>query len=185
MSYASSLPGGANFDVNERDSLTYTAAERVYMRGNVAEAKNSFTSYLQSFPQGAFSVNASYYLGIIAYNEKDYSGATTYLNKVLEYPDSKFSTEAMTLCAQMAYNGKEYPRALELYKRLSDRAGNQEERLQAQTAHIWRTIPMKPLPPHRQCWPIASLLLNWKTRQDITGQRHLSRTDRAMKLLLT
>ncbi|MDN0073156.1 tetratricopeptide repeat protein [Bacteroides caecigallinarum] len=136
MSYASSLPGGANFDVNERDSLTYVAAERVYMRGNIAEAKNSFTSYLQSFPQGAFSVNASYYLGIIAYNEKDYQGAATYLNKVLEYPDSKFSTEAMTLCAQMAYNGKEYGRSLELYKRLSDRAGNQEERLQAQTGAL-------------------------------------------------
>lgn len=136
MSYASSLPGGANFDVNERDSLTYVAAERVYMRGNIAEAKNSLTSYLQSFPQGAFSVNASYYLGIIAYNEKDYSVSTSHLNKVLEYPDSKFSTEAMTLCAQMAYNGKEYPRALELYKRLSDRAGNQEERLQAQTGTL-------------------------------------------------
>lgn len=30
--FASTIPGGANFDVNERDSLTYVAAERVYMR---------------------------------------------------------------------------------------------------------------------------------------------------------
>ena len=136
MAYASTLPGGANFDVNERDSLTYTAAERAYMRGEVSEAKNSFTSYLQSFPQGAFSVNASYYLGIIAYNAKDYSGAATYLNKVLEYPDSKFSAEAMTLCAKMAYDGKEYSRSLELYKRLADRTANQEERLVAQTGAL-------------------------------------------------
>ena len=106
------------------------------MRGEVSEAKNSFTSYLQSFPQGAFSVNASYYLGIIAYNAKDYSGAATYLNKVLEYPDSKFSAEAMTLCAKMAYDGKEYSRSLELYKRLADRAANQEERLVAQTGAL-------------------------------------------------
>ena len=26
--FASTIPGGANFDVNERDSLTYVAAER-------------------------------------------------------------------------------------------------------------------------------------------------------------
>ena len=136
MSYASSLPGGADFDVNERDSLTFAAAECVYMRGDIAGAKNSLTSYLQSFPQGASSVDASYYLGVIAYNEKDYSGATSHLNKVLEYPDSKFSTEAMTLCARMAYDGREYPRALELYKRLSDRAGSQEELLQAQTGAL-------------------------------------------------
>lgn len=133
MAYASSIPGGASFDVSERDSLTYTAAERVYMRGNVAEAKSSFTNYLQSFPQGAFGVNANYYLGIIAYNEKKYTESALYLNKVIEYPDSKFSTEAMTLCANMAYNGKEYERSLELYKRLADRAVSQEERLQAET----------------------------------------------------
>lgn len=136
MAYASTIPGGANFDVNERDSLTYTAAERVYMRGNIAEAKSSFVNYLQSFPQGAFSVNASYYLGIIAYNEKDYSNAALYLNKVIEYPDSKFSSEAMTLCADMAYNGKEYDKALGLYKRLADRASSQEDRIQAQTGAL-------------------------------------------------
>lgn len=133
MAYASSIQGGVSFDVSERDSLTYTAAERAYMRGSIAEAKSSFVNYLQSFPQGAFSVNASYYLGIIAYNQKDFTQADGYLSKVLEYPDSKFSTEAMTLCASMAYNGKNYERALELYKRLADRSVNQEERIQAET----------------------------------------------------
>lgn len=49
MAFASQISGGANFDVNERDSLTYVAAERVYMRGEIAEAKNSFVRYLQSF----------------------------------------------------------------------------------------------------------------------------------------
>ena len=52
--FASTIPGGANFDVNERDSLTYVAAERVYMRGEVAEARNSFTRYLQTFPRRCF-----------------------------------------------------------------------------------------------------------------------------------
>lgn len=70
MAFATSIPGGANFDVNERDSLTYVAAERVYMRGNISEAQSSFTRYLQSFPEGAFSVDAHYYLGLIGYNQK-------------------------------------------------------------------------------------------------------------------
>lgn len=133
MAYASSIPGGTSFNVSERDSLTYIASERAYMRGNIAEAKSGFTHYLQSFGQGAFSVNAYYYLGIIAYNEKDYAQAGSFLGKVVEYPDSKFSTEAMNLCAGMAYNGKDYSKALELYKRLVDRAGNQEERIMAET----------------------------------------------------
>ena len=136
MTFASSLPGGANFDVNERDSLTYVAAERVYMRGNTDEAKNSFIHYLQSFPQGAFSVNASYYLGLIAYSQKDYTNAMAYLDKVIEYPDSKFSTEAMSMCASIAYDEKAYDKALNLYKRMADRAASQEERLQAETGAL-------------------------------------------------
>lgn len=136
MTFASSLPGGANFDMSERDSLTYVAAERVYMRGNMAEAKSSFTHYLQSFPQGAFSVNASYYLGLIAYNQKDYANAAVYLDKVIEYPDSKFSTEAMSMCASMAFQDQAYEKALTLYKRMADRSTSQEERLQAETGAL-------------------------------------------------
>lgn len=133
MAFVSTIPGGANFDVNERDSLTYVAAERVYMRGNITEAKNSFVRYLQSFPQGAFSVDAHYYLGLIDYNEKNYTGAVSHLDKVVEYPDNKFSGEAMAMCADIAYREKEYEKSLELYKRMADRAVSQEERVTART----------------------------------------------------
>ena len=76
------------------------------MRGNITEAKNSFVRYLQSFPQGAFSVDAHYYLGLIDYNEKNYTGAVSHLDKVVEYPDNKFSGEAMAMCADIAYREK-------------------------------------------------------------------------------
>ena len=131
LNFVATLPGGGNFDVNERDSLTYVAAERVYMRGEVAEAKASFTRYLQSFPQGAFSVNASYYLGLIAYNEKNDAEASSWLGKVLDYPDNPFSGEAMKLCADIAWRAGEYEKALGLYKRMADRASSPEERLEA------------------------------------------------------
>ena len=131
LNFVATLPGGGNFDVNERDSLTYVAAERVYMRGEVAEAKASFTRYLQSFPQGAFSVNASYYLGLIAYNEKNDAEASSWLDKVLDYPDNPFSGEAMKLCADIAWRAGEYAKALGLYKRMADRASSPEERLEA------------------------------------------------------
>lgn len=136
MSYASNLPGGVRFDVSERDSLTYVAAEKAYMRGDIAGASSSFTRYLQSFPQGAFSVNATYYLGLIAYNQKDYAQAGTYLDKVASYPGNKFAVEAMKLSAEIAYNDKAYEKALGLYKRLADQASSPEERYQAATGAL-------------------------------------------------
>ena len=47
-------PRGANFDVNERDSLTYVAAERVYMRGEVAEARQQLYPLFTDFPRRCF-----------------------------------------------------------------------------------------------------------------------------------
>ena len=126
--YASTIPGGTNFDVNERDSLTYVAAERVYMRGETSEARNSFLRYLQTFPDGAFSLNVNYYIGLIDYNRQNYESAAPYLNKVLEYPNNKYSEEAMMMSAEIAYLAKDYAKALEWYKLLTDRASTPERR---------------------------------------------------------
>ena len=134
--FASTIPGGANFDVNERDSLTYVAAERVYMRGEMTEARNSFMKYLQTFPEGAFSLNANYYIGLIDYNQQNYESASAHLNKVLEYPDNKYSEEAMMMSAEMAYLAKDYARSLELYKLLKDRASTLERRQLAATGML-------------------------------------------------
>ena len=62
---AASMPGNIRFDASEQDSLTYIAAEKIYGRGRIEEAKNSFNKYLQTFPEGSFSLNAHYYLCLI------------------------------------------------------------------------------------------------------------------------
>ena len=134
--FASTIPGGANFDVNERDSLTYVAAERVYMRGEMADARTSFQRYLQTFPEGAFSLNANYYIGLIDYNGKNYESAIAHLDKVLEYPNNKYSEESMMMRADMAYQGKDYDKALELYKLLKDRVSTPERRQMAATGML-------------------------------------------------
>ena len=134
--YASTIPGGTNFDVNERDSLTYVAAERVYMRGETAEARNSFMRYLQTFPEGAFSLNANYYIGLIDYNQKNYESASAHLNKVLEYPNNKYSEEAMMMSAEIAYLAEDYGKSLEWYKLLKDRASTPERRQMAATGML-------------------------------------------------
>lgn len=173
MAFVSTIPGGANFDVNERDSLTYVAAERVYMRGNITEAKNSFVRYLQSFPQGAFSVDAHYYLGLIDYNEKNYTGAVSHLDKVIEYPDNKFSGEAMAMCADIAYREKEYEKSLGLYKRMADRAVSQEERVTARTGAMRSAWMVK---DYQEIISVASgLIAESKLAPELANEAHYYR----------
>jgi TolA-binding protein len=134
--YVQSLPGGVQFDANERDSLTFVAAERVYMRGQTEEARSSFNRYLQTFPYGAFATNAHYYIGLIDYNQQQYTSAATHLDKVLEAPSNAFTEEALRMSGYMAYAQKDYTKALAQYKRLRDLTSSQEVRTEARTGRL-------------------------------------------------
>lgn len=68
--YANSLGSGVIISTSRQDSLTYLAAENVYMKGRSAEAVNAMKKYLQSHPNGQFTGDAHYYIGIVAYEKK-------------------------------------------------------------------------------------------------------------------
>ena len=85
---ANAMPGHIRFDASEQDSLTYAAAEKIYARGRTEEAKSSLNKYLQTFPEGAFSLNAHYYLCQIGNEQKNYDMVLLHSGKLLEYPNN-------------------------------------------------------------------------------------------------
>ena len=136
--YVSSLNGYAPFNHNEHDSLTYVAAEKIYLRGDTQKARNSFNQYLQQFPQGNYCLNAHYYLGMIEYHAQNIDIARKHLDKVLEYPNNKFSEEALIPATELAYKEMDYPRALTLYKLLKGKTTS-NERMELANTGILRT----------------------------------------------
>lgn len=125
---ASQMPGEIRFEASEQDSLTYIAAEKIYMKGEEAPAKNSFTRYLQSFPDGAFSLNAHYYLCVIGKEQKDEEAVLLHAGKLLEYPDNPYSEEALLMHGEILFNRKQYEQALADYKQLQAKATTAERR---------------------------------------------------------
>ncbi len=132
IALTSSLPGTIHFDVNEQDALTYTAAERVYMNGHIAEAERSFLRYLQSYPQGAFTPNAHYYLSLIYHNGNRPQEALHHARLLQEYPDNKFSEEGLVIYAELLFRAEDYAGALAAYKRLNEKASSSARRVLAQ-----------------------------------------------------
>lgn len=126
--YANSLGGNVRFDVSEQDSLTYLAAEKLFMRGDNNGARKSMVNYLQTFPQGAFSSNANYYLASIAFGHKEYDEAKRLFNLVLESGDTKFLEESVARKAEIEYLQKDYGAALETFKRLLTVAESKENK---------------------------------------------------------
>lgn len=128
LAFASSVSGGIHEDAGERDSLSYLAAERVYARRDLEEARRSFNRYLASFPSGAFRVDAHYYLGLMDYNENKMTDALSHFSEVLRYPANKFSPDALEWSAAIRMDRDETAEALELYGALKQQASTAERK---------------------------------------------------------
>lgn len=125
---AAQLPGQIRFEADEQDSLTYAAAEKVYMRGDLPAAKTSFAHYLQSYPNGAFCLNAHYYLCLVGKTQHDEDAVLEHAGKLMEYPDSPYAEEALLMHGEILLARKQYEQALADYKQLQARATNAERR---------------------------------------------------------
>ena len=125
---ASEMPGEIRFEPSEQDSLTYMAAEKSYMRGEHATARNSFSRYLQSFPDGAFGLNAHYYLCLIGKEQNDEETVLEHAGKLLEYPDTPYAEEALLMHSEILFNRHQYAEAMADYKQLQAKASTAERR---------------------------------------------------------
>ena len=74
---------------------TYTDARRDLQTGNADLASQEFTQYLTYFPNTELAASAQYYLGEIAYNKANYTGAIQAFDAVLErYPQNPKTPDA-------------------------------------------------------------------------------------------
>ncbi len=124
VQYANSLPGGMRITPSRQDSLTYLAAESVYMRGNRTDAESSMRRYLQTYPNGAYSSDANYYLGTIADGKGNHDLALTHFRKVIDASSPKFLDNALIYTSQTEYRNGNYRQALADYSRLANTARN-------------------------------------------------------------
>ena len=126
--YVNSLGGNIHLEVSEQDSLTYMAAEKLFMKGENDKARESLTNYLRTFPDGAFSSNANFYLASIAYSKGEYKEAKRLFSLVLESGDTKFKEESWAHKAEIEYLEKDYAAAMESFKRLQSVAETPENK---------------------------------------------------------
>jgi TolA-binding protein len=128
ISYVNSLEGYVHIEVSEQDSLTYLAAERLFTRGDFEGAQRGLGNYLVSYPGGAFSSNANYYLAKIAFNKKDYAEAKRLFMLVLRSGDTKFREESLARKSEIEYLEKDYTTAIRTFRELLQVAESRENR---------------------------------------------------------
>lgn len=127
-SYVNSLGAGISISATRQDSLTYLAAENVYMKGNKTQAQNSFVKYLQSYPRGVFAGDANYYLGSMAIENKETDAALGYFRDVISSNNPKFMDDALITVSGIEFDRKDYENAYNTYVKLSQVAGKSDNR---------------------------------------------------------
>lgn len=130
--YVKELPF-ANVSDAEQDSITYIALENRYMRNDCENSITGFKDYLEKFPNGAYQIDAHFYLAECQYRSKLYDEALTNYSFVIGKPRTKFTEKSLLNAAEINFEKKNYEAALNNYNDLKKYAEYKENILIAQT----------------------------------------------------
>jgi TolA-binding protein len=131
IEYTRQVGGFASIGKRQEDSLSFVAAEKLYMQDKCLQAINQFESYLRNYPNGRFAVNAHFYKADCQYRNKDYENARQSFEFVAGRPGNEFMEEALIGVARISYNQERYEDALGYFERLEKEADDEESRRQA------------------------------------------------------
>lgn len=129
--------------VSEKDSLTYLAAEKVYMSGNWHMGVSMFDKYIDKYPNGSFIINAHYYRGDCNLQADSYNLALDDFSFVIEKPKNIFTEQSLLKAAQLNLQKGEYLLAYNLFKDLENQAEVKSNLLVAREGQMQAAFNLK------------------------------------------
>jgi tetratricopeptide (TPR) repeat protein len=132
FAYTGKLGSKVQVSVNEQDSLTYQAAEKLYMARD-QKARQQLERYLSQFPNGSFALNSHFYLAELLYNDGEADKALPNYEYVITQPDNFFTETALSKAGGLYYNAGNYSQALNSFERAAKIAGAGNNSLNART----------------------------------------------------
>ena len=120
LAYKKTLKGGDVKPSNE-DSLTYAAAERLYILGDYDDAAPALNRYIIRFCDGGRScMQARYYLADSYYRLGQKTAAKQAYITVAELTGNPYMEEAVMRVAEITYDEQDYQTALRYFQRLQN-----------------------------------------------------------------
>jgi TolA-binding protein len=104
------------------DSLTYNVGRVHNLDGDCKSAIVDFEKYIQSFPDGIFIVNASYYKAECERDAGNLDAALAGYSFVVGKPKNQFTEQSLFYAADISYKKQNYSQALDYYKQLGQQA---------------------------------------------------------------
>ncbi|MBN2667938.1 MAG: tetratricopeptide repeat protein [Bacteroidales bacterium] len=108
----------------EADSLTYIAAENLYMSGDCEQSTKSFIKYIQKYPEGRYLLTANYYKADCEFAVKQYASALQSFKYIIAQGTNEYTEEALLKSAYIQYKDSLWADALSTYQKLIQLSNN-------------------------------------------------------------
>ncbi|MBI4645537.1 MAG: tetratricopeptide repeat protein [Bacteroidia bacterium] len=113
---------GHSVSLAKEDSLSYYAAEKVFMLDNCDEAKRLFEKYIEKFTDGRYLLSANFYKAECNLRANEEDDALACYDYISSQDKSKYSTVALQRSARILYKRKLYEKAAAYYTKLEEYA---------------------------------------------------------------
>ncbi len=113
---------GSSVTLSEKDSLTYMAAEKIYMSGSWENANEMLATYIEKYPEGRFASNAYFYRGDCLYRLGNKDEALHDFHYIVDKPKSIFTEQALVYAAEIESDKGNHVVAYDLFNTLENQA---------------------------------------------------------------
>ena len=141
--YVNSLGGFANVSITEQDSLTYLAAEKIYMSGDCDKSTQLLKNYIEKYPTGSFILNAYFYKADCENRNNKFDDALKAYSFIIEKPKNIFTEQALLGAANINFRNKNYAEALENFTVLENVAEVKSNLLKARIGQMRSAFNLK------------------------------------------
>lgn len=138
--YAERMGLEGNVSQMTRDSMSYAAAQNLYLDNKLAEAATSFNNYLMNYPKGYYRNDALFFLGDCQVREGRDEEAVATLTQLAAQGQTQYSERVLDKLSSMCYKMERYGEAAAAYRSLYDVTQNASVKTNAASGYVSSTL---------------------------------------------
>lgn len=123
-----------------RDSLSFAAAQKLYLDGKGDRAVKSLRNYVQSYPKGYYTTDALYYLSDCYLRAGEGEKAIATLSELAAQGTNQYTVQVLEKLSAMTFDAGRYDEAAAAYRRLYDVSPTRTGREDAMTGYVRATV---------------------------------------------
>ena len=138
--YAQRVGLEGNVNQMTRDSLSYAAAQKLYLANKTQEAATSLRNYLSTYPKGYYRNDALFYLSDCHIRDGRDDEAIATLTELSEQGHTQYSERVLDKLSSMCYKAERFEQAAKAYRSLYDEASSAATKKNAASGYVASTL---------------------------------------------